>query len=195
MRTAIIVDDEPITRMDFEDMLCIAGFNVVAHGKDGFEAIELCKLHRPDLLLIDIKMPVFDGLSAAENIIDAKIAGSVILITAYNDKEFIETAKKIGVAGYVTKPVDDRMLIPIIEIAMAQANRHHNAIKEAEKAKKQLKGKSIIDRAKFIVAKRDGILEGEAYSKIQKMSMDKGIAMIDIAKLIVDTNHTKRNLE
>ncbi len=187
MRTAIIVDDEPITRMDFEEILTDAGFNVIAQGKDGFDAVELCEKHNPDLLLIDIKMPIFDGLSAAENIIKMKTAASVILVTAYSDKKFVEKAKEIGVTGYVTKPVDERSLIPIIEIAIAQTDRHNKIIKETEKMKNQLEGKSLIDRAKMIVAKREGIFEGEAYSKIQKMSMDKRIAMVDMAKIIVDT--------
>lgn len=188
MRTAIIVDDEPIIRLDFEEILCAAGFRVIAQGQDGFDAIALCEKHYPDLLLIDVKMPVFDGLSAAEKIIEMETAGSVILVTAYNNKEFVEQAKKIGVAGYVTKPVEERSLIPIIEIAMAQVEKHHKTIKEINKIKKQLEGKSLIDRAKLIVAKRDGIFEGEAYTKIQKMSMDKRIPMLEMAKLIVYSN-------
>lgn len=188
MYTVIIIDDEPITRLDFVEMLEENGYNVVAQGADGFDAVELCKKHKPDIVLMDIKMPVFDGISASENIIKEDLAGCVVLLTAYSDKEFIEKAKRIGITGYLVKPIDEHTLISTIEIALAQSSRYKSAIEESEKMRQKIKEKDIIDRAKLIVSKREGINEGDAYMLIQKMSMNKRCSMAQIAGMIVESD-------
>lgn len=186
MKTAVIVDDEPITRMDLREILGELDFKVVGEASDGFDAIQVCRCYNPDVVLMDIKMPVFDGLGAAETIIREELAGCVVLLTAYSDKEFIEKAKQIGVTGYLIKPVEERLLLPTIEIALALSTRYNEAQKSIRKAQKKLSEKNLLDRAKAIIAKKEKISESEAFAQMQKLSMDKRCSMTEIAKTIVD---------
>lgn len=191
MKTVIVVDDELITRMDISEMLVEAGYNVVASGADGFDAVELSRSHKPDLVLMDIKMPLFDGVSAAETIINEHTAGCVILLTAFADEDFVESAKKIGVNGYLTKPIDSRTLIPAVEVALEQSKRYRKALEDISEAKQKLEEKNTIDKAKIALAKKEGIQEGEAYSIIQKMAMDKSVTMAKIAESILGFDDEK----
>ena len=109
----VIADDEAIIRLDLKEQLQQHGYEVVGQAGDGFDAISLCKQHAPDLVLLDIKMPLLDGLSAAKVIIEENLAGCVVLSTAYSDDNFIKTAKELGVMGYVVKPIDQKSLIPV----------------------------------------------------------------------------------
>ncbi|PWJ95938.1 response regulator receiver and ANTAR domain protein [Oceanotoga teriensis] len=132
----VIADDEPITRQDLREILEIAGYNVVADASDGFDAVELCRKFKPDLVLMDIKMPLLDGLNASKIITSEGLAGGVILLTAYSDEDFIAKAKKSGVIGYLVKPIDERSLIPSIEISLSKCveiNRMKEDIKKANK--------------------------------------------------------------
>lgn len=187
MRTAVVVDDDPITRMDLADILRREKFDVVGEGQDGFDAVELCSAHHPDLVLMDIKMPIFDGLDATKTIIRDNLAGCVVILTAFNDEEFIVKAKEFGVAGYLVKPVDERMLIPAVEIALAQSRKFREVVGENESIKKKLEEKSLLDRAKAVLARKEGISESAAYALIQKMSMDKSVAMADVARKLVES--------
>lgn len=191
MINAIVVDDELITRMDISQMLEDAGYNVLAQCSDGFDAIELCRQYKPDVVLMDIRMPVFDGLSAAESIVKESLASSVVLLTAFDDAEFIERAKQIGVSGYLVKPIEDRILIPTVEITVAQSKRYAKALESTRDAVAKLEEKKIIDKAKLIISKRDGITEAQAYAGMQKMCMDKRVPLVDIAKLVVKSGDEK----
>jgi AmiR/NasT family two-component response regulator len=187
MRTAVIADDEPITRMDIRQMLEENKFSVVGEASDGFDAIELCRRHNPNVVLMDIKMPIFDGLEAAKNILDNDLAECVVMLTAYSDQELIERAGQAGVTGYLVKPIDPKILMPTIEIAIAQGNRIKKAKIEAETAKKQLNDSKIVDHAKAIIASEMGISEAEAYRELQNMSMSKNCAMVSLAEKIVES--------
>ena len=123
MRRIVIAEDEPITCMDLAETLEELGCRVVGTASDGFDAIELCRQHRPDVVLMDVKMPVFDGLSAAESILAEDTAGCVVLLTAFSDDEMIERAQRAGVTAYLVKPVDPNSLLPGTEVAYAQSQR------------------------------------------------------------------------
>lgn len=180
-----IVDDEPITRMDIAGMLEDLGYEIAGEASDGFDAVELCRKTSPDLVLMDVKMPVFDGLSAAERILSAHLAGCVVLLTAFNDTEIIESAKRIGVTGYLVKPVEQRLLRPTIEMALTQAQRLRESERETEAAKKQLADSKVIARAQAVLAKREHITESEAYTLLRKLSMDKRISMAALAEAVI----------
>ncbi|MEA4846022.1 MAG: response regulator [Clostridiaceae bacterium] len=186
MKTLIIADDEPITRMDIRQMVEENGFSVLGEASDGFDAIELCRLHHPDIVLMDIKMPLFDGLEAARNILEQDLSGCVVMLTAYSDQELIERAGRAGVTGYLVKPIDQKRLLPAIEIAIAQGKRIKQAKTEAEKAKKRLNDSRIIDHAKAIIASEMEISEAQAYRELQSMSMSKHCAMASLAAKIVE---------
>lgn len=120
----VIADDEPVTRMDLSEILEDAGYNVVGSASDGFDAIELCREFKPDLVLMDVKMPLLNGLKAAKIITEEQLTNCVILLTAYSGQEFIEEAKKnLGVMGYLVKPINDRNLLPAIEIALSKSQQ------------------------------------------------------------------------
>ena len=122
-KTVVVVDDEPIIRMDLGQMLEELNYEVVAEGADGFDAVELCRKKNPDVVLLDLEMPVFDGMTAAETIINENLAGCVVICTAFADEDFLEQAGRIGVSGYIVKPVEARNLRPTIEMAYAQGRR------------------------------------------------------------------------
>lgn len=184
-RTAIVVDDEPITRIDLRQMLTEMGFSVVEDAADGFDAIELCRRCHPDVVLMDIKMPVFDGMTASETIIREELCGCVVILTAFRDRELIERAGRIGVTGYLVKPVEERLLLPTLEVAMAQAARLREARREAEEMKRRMEEQKIIERAKVLLAKSEGTGEGEAYRRLQKMAMEKRCTLAALCQAVV----------
>ena len=181
----VIAEDEPITRMDISGMLTELGYEVAGEAADGFDAVELCKQKCPDVVLMDVKMPVFDGLSAAELIIREKLAGCVILLTAFNDDDIIDRAAKIGVTGYIVKPIEQRLLRPTIEMAVAQSERLAQSRKETEKAEKQLNDSRTVARAQAVLAKKQGISESEAYAVLRRMSMEKRVSMTVLALAVL----------
>lgn len=186
MHSAIVVDDEPITRLDISQMLEEIGFSVVGQASDGFDAVELCRLRHPDVVLMDVRMPIFDGLSAAETIISEDIAGCVVLLTAFSDSELIERANAAGVTGYLVKPVEQRLLLPTIEVALAQSGRLRESRREAAAARQKLSDSKMIDRAKALLAERDGVTESEAYRRLQRLAMDKRCTLISLATAVVE---------
>ena len=117
----LIADDEPLTKMDLKEMLIEAGYEVTGDVADGFDAVEACRRERPDLALLDIRMPYLDGLSAAKIIFDEDLADAIVLLTAYTDMEFVNQAKECGVGGYLVKPIDEKSLVPSIELAVSRS--------------------------------------------------------------------------
>lgn len=181
----VIADDEPITRMDLREILEEAGYDVVGEASDGFDAVELCKKHRPNLVLMDIKMPLLDGIKASKIINSEGYADCVVLLTAYSGKEFISEASKVGVMGYVVKPIDENSLLPAIEIALSKQEELNSIKNDMEKAKAELMSRKKIEKAKGILMKTQNFSEEEAYKYIRKLSMDKRCPMVDIADIII----------
>ena len=177
----VIVDDEPITRFDIRDILQGAGYEVVGEAADGFEVIEICKKTRPDVVLMDIQMPVLDGLKAGKKIIQDNTASSIVFLSAYSDVE----NKNLGAIGYLVKPLDEKSLIPTLEMSIARGKETQDLIKQVEKLKTKLDERKIIEKAKGILSKENGLSEAEAYQTIRKLSMDKRCPMSEIAELIV----------
>ena len=148
----VIADDEPITRMDLKELLSEEGYQVVGEAADGFDAVEACKQSRPDLVLMDIKMPLLDGLSAAKILFEENLADTVMMLTAYSEREFVDEAKHIGVAGYLVKPIDEKSLVPSIELAVARSKDMRKLRKDMEKVSERLENRSIIEKAKGLVS-------------------------------------------
>lgn len=184
-RNIVIADDEPITRMDLREMLEEVGYNVVGEASDGFDAVELCKKFNPDIVIMDVKMPLLDGIKASNIIINEETAGAVVLLTAYSDKDFIEEAKKAGVMGYLVKPIDEKSLIPTLEIAEYKGMEIKKIKKIAKETKDKLESRKIIEKAKGILMKQYNLCEEDAFQKLRKLSMDKRCAMKDIASIII----------
>ncbi len=185
-RTAVIVDDEPVTRMDLADMLEEAGFRVAGEAGDGFDAVELCEEKRPDVVLMDVKMPVFDGLTAAETILSRELAGCVVLLTAFQDREIVERAGRIGVMGYLAKPIDPRCLLPTLELALAQSERLQGSREQTRLVRQQMEDDRLVHRAQRAMARRMGCTEEEAYHKMRRMAMDKRVTVASLARRLLE---------
>lgn len=185
MKTVVIVDDEPITRMDLSDMLQELGFEIAGETADGFDAVELCRTVRPDVVLMDVKMPIFDGLTASETILSESLAGCVVLLTAFNDRAVIERASKAGVTGYLVKPIDQKSLLPTIEVAYAQSQRLVQSRQETQAAQKKIQEDRLIHKAQQYLAKMQGCSEPDAYRQMRKTAMDKRISLAVLAEHVL----------
>ncbi len=183
--SVVVIDDEPITRMDLKEILESKGCQVLGEAGDGFDAIELCRKNNPDLVLLDIKMPFLDGISAAKIINDEGLAETVVLLTAYNEKEFIDGAKKSGVGGYLVKPIDEKSLIPNIELAVARSREMKKLKRDFEEVSNRLESRKIIEKAKGIIMKQNNLCEQDAYDYIRNISKKKEIAMKRVAEIIL----------
>ena len=181
----VIADDEPITRMDIKEILTEKGYEVVGEAADGFDAVEICKTQKPDLILMDIKMPLLDGLSAARIMAEEGVDAAVVLITAYSEREFIDSAKELGVSGYLVKPIDEKSLIPSIELAVARNREMQKLQRDIAKVSERLENRSIIEKAKGRIMERDGLSEQEAYDYIRKLSLTKSMSMRRIAEILL----------
>jgi len=186
----IIADDESIIRMDLREMLTNLGYLVVGEAGDGRSAVNLARELKPDVAILDIKMPEMDGIEAARILTEEKIA-PVVLLTAYSQRDLIERAKEAGVVGYITKPMRESDLTPAIEVAMARFSEFRALEKEVGDLKQALETRKLVDRAKGILMDTQGLTEAEAFRKIQKMSMDKRRPMKDVAEAIILAHQTR----
>jgi AmiR/NasT family two-component response regulator len=184
-RTRVIVaDDESVIRMDLREMLTNLGYLVIGEVGDGRSAVNLARELRPDVVIMDIKMPAMDGIDAAKVLTEERIS-PVLLLTAYSQQELIERAKEAGVVGYIVKPFRESDLAPAIEVAVARFAEFRALEKEVGDLKLALETRKLVDRAKGILMDTQGITEAEAFRKIQKMSMNTRKPMKEVAEAII----------
>ncbi len=181
----VIADDEPITRMDLHELLTAAGYKIVAEAGDGFDALEACRKYRPSLALLDIRMPLLDGLSAAKMISEEELVDAIVILTAYRDVEFINDAKANGISGYLVKPIDEKSLIPSIEVMVERGREFKKLRREMQRTSNRLNNRSTIERAKGRIMEEQNMSENQAYTYIREMSLEKGLSMRDIAEIIL----------
>lgn len=180
----LIAEDEPIVRMDIKELLEGQGYEVVGEAADGQIAIDLARKLKPDVIIMDIRMPNLDGIEAAKILTQEEIA-PIIFLTAYSDKELVEKAKEVGVIAYIVKPFKESDLFPAIEIAIARFREFQLLRKEVADLKDALETRKLVDRAKGLLMDREGLKEHEAFRLIQKASMDKRKPMKEIAQAII----------
>ena len=181
----LVAEDETLIRMDLVEMLQGAGYEVVAQATNGQEAIELATLHKPDLAILDVKMPVLDGISAAEKIIEI---APVLMLTAYSQKELVDRARDAGVMAYVVKPFTIGDLMPAIEIAISRHTQMKSLADEVADLHDRLETRKLIDRAKGILMKDLNLSEPEAFSWIQRAAMDRRLTMKEVAEAVINPN-------
>ncbi|MBV6459726.1 MAG: putative transcriptional regulatory protein pdtaR [Fimbriimonadaceae bacterium] len=180
----LIADDDPIIRLDLRQMLENLGYEIIAEAGDGIEAVNLAEANKPDMCILDVKMPHQDGIDAAAKIADGGIA-PVILLTAYSDKELVERAKEAGVFGYLVKPFKPGDLPPAIEVARSRYEANLQLSQEVASLEDRLETRKLIDRAKGILMKTQNVTEAEAYRRIQTQSMNARKSMKEVAEAII----------
>ncbi len=188
----VIADDEALICMDLREMLEEAGHTVVGIGSDGVEALELAKKNKPDLVIMDVKMPRLDGIQAAKMIAHDNLA-PVVLLTAFGDEDMIEKAKKSMVFGYVMKPVDERNLFPAIQIAVGQFRQKKEMVTRVNSMEREMAARKIIDRAKGLLMDYYHIPEEDAYRRMQQTSMKRGIPLAEVAQKVVKEIMARKN--
>jgi response regulator NasT len=178
----LVAEDEAIIRLDLVEMLKDAGYDVIAEATNGIEAIALAKDHRPDLAILDVKMPELDGISAAEQIIEI---APVLMLTAFSQRELVERARDAGVMAYVVKPFSISDLVPAIEIAISRHSQMKSLAEEVADLHERLETRKVIDRAKGILMAALNLTEPQAFSWIQRAAMDRRISMKEVAQAVI----------
>ena len=186
----IIADDESLIRMDLREMLTNQGYLVVGEVGDGRSAVNLARELRPDIVIMDIKMPDMDGIEAAKVLTEERIA-PVLLLSAYSQQELVQRARQAGVAGYLVKPFRESDLPPAIEVALARFSEFRAMEREVNDLQDALETRKAVDRAKGILMDTQGLTETEAFRKIQKMSMNNRKPMRAVAEAIILGNQVR----
>lgn len=184
-RTVVVAEDEALIRMDIVEILQDQGFTVVAEADNGQRALELAEEHQPDLVLMDVKMPIMDGITAAEEINKKQLA-PVVLLTAFSQKELVDRAAEAGAMAYVVKPFSPQDLIPAIEVAMSRYDQIKALQNEVSSVKGQFETRKQVERAKSLLVNKMGLTEPEAFRWIQKTSMDRRLSMREVAETIIN---------
>jgi response regulator NasT len=179
----VVAEDEALIRMDLVEMLVEAGYDVLAQASDGAQAIELVKAHKPDLAILDVKMPILDGISAAEEIISLC---PVLMLTAFSQRELVDRARDAGVMAYVLKPFTINDLVPAIEIAISRHTQMRSLADEVADLHQRLETRKTIDRAKGILMAALNLTEPQAFSWIQKAAMDRRLTMREVAEAVLN---------
>ena len=185
----VVAEDEALIRMDLVEMLGEAGYLVVAQASDGADAITLVAEHKPDLAILDVKMPILDGISAAEEIISTC---PVLMLTAFSQRELVDRARDAGVMAYVLKPFTINDLVPAIEIAISRHLQMKSLAAEVADLHERLETRKIIDRAKGILMAALNLTEPQAFSWIQKAAMDRRLTMKDVALAVAEPDQAKK---
>lgn len=183
-KRVVIADDEAIIRQDLREMLTNLGYLVVGAVGDGRSAVNLARELRPDLVIMDIRMPDMDGIEAAKLLTRDNIC-PVLLLSAYSQRELVERAADAGVSGYVIKPFDEANLLPAIEVVLARFQEFQAIVEEADRLEERLETRVAVDRAKGILMDTRGMTEQEAFRNIQRMSMNSRKSMREVAEAII----------
>ncbi|HEY1135511.1 MAG TPA: response regulator [Nocardioides sp.] len=183
-RRVVIAEDEALIRMDLAEMLVDEGYEVVGEAGDGQRAIELAEEHRPDLVVLDVKMPVLDGIAAAERIAAQRIA-PVVILTAFSQRELVERARDAGAMAYLVKPFSATDLVPAIEMAVSRFAELSQLEQEVGDLTERLETRKAVDRAKGVLQKDLGLSEPDAFRWIQKTAMDLRLSMRQVADGVI----------
>ena len=183
-RRVVVAEDEALIRLDLVEILGEAGYEVVGQAGDGAEAVRLAEEHRPDLVILDVKMPVLDGISAAERIVAARLA-PVLMLTAFSQRDLVEQAAEAGAMAYLVKPFTASDLVPAIEMALSRHAQLVALESEVSDLAERLETRKLVDRAKGVLQQRFGLSEPDAFRWIQKAAMDKRLSMREVAQGVV----------
>ncbi|MEE1942200.1 response regulator [Streptomyces sp. TRM 70361] len=187
----VIAEDEALIRLDLKEMLEEEGYSVVGEAGDGQTAVDLAREHRPDLVILDVKMPVLDGISAAEKIAGESIA-PVLMLTAFSQRELVERARDAGAMAYLVKPFSKSDVVPAIEMAVSRFNELRVLAEEVADLSQRLETRKLVDRAKGLLQTQYGLSEPAAFRWIQKTSMDRRMSMRQVAEAVIEDAEEKK---
>lgn len=188
-RRVLIAEDEALIRLDLAEMLREEGYEVVGEAGDGQEAVELAESLRPDLVILDVKMPRRDGIDAASEIAGKRIA-PVVILTAFSQRELVERARDAGAMAYLVKPFTSGDLVPAIELALSRSEEISALEREVGSLSEQLATRKLVERAKGVLQSTQGLSEPEAFKWIQRAAMDKRTTMRQVAEVVLDNLDT-----
>ncbi|MEZ0381981.1 MULTISPECIES: ANTAR domain-containing response regulator [Mycobacteriaceae] len=191
-RRVLIAEDEALIRLDLAEMLREEGYEVVGEAGDGQEAVELAELLRPDLVIIDVKMPRRDGIDAASEIAGKRIA-PIVMLTAFSQRDLVERARDAGAMAYLVKPFSAGDLVPAIELALSRSEEITALEREVSSLSEQLETRKLIERAKGLLQSKQGLSEPDAFRWIQRAAMDKRTTMRQVAEVVLETLDTAAN--
>jgi response regulator NasT len=181
----VIAEDEALIRLDLKEMLEEEGYAVVGEAGDGETAVKLAEEHRPDLVILDVKMPILDGISAAERIAKERLA-PVLMLTAFSQRELVERARDAGAMAYLVKPFSKSDVVPAIEMAVSRFTEMRALDAEIADLSLRLETRKLVDRAKSVLQTKYGLSEPAAFRWIQKTSMDRRMTMQAVAQAVID---------
>ena len=184
-RRVLVAEDETLIRLDIVETLTDAGYEVVAEAADGEEAIRLAEEHRPDICVMDVKMPVTDGITAAERILD-KHDCAVVMLTAFSQTELVQRASEAGAMAYVVKPFTPADLIPALEIAVSRHEEISSLESEVADLQERFETRKRVDRAKGLLMEKMGLSEPDAFRWLQKPSMNRRLTMREVADAVIE---------
>ena len=184
-KRVLIAEDEALIRLDLAEMLVEEGYDVVGEAGDGETAVRLAEDLRPDLVILDIKMPIMDGLAAAERIAGGRIA-PVVILTAFSQRDLVERARAAGAMAYLVKPFTKADLVPAIEMAVSRYSEIKALDSEVVTLKDRLEVRKLLDRAKGLLQSEHGMSEPQAFRWIQKTSMDRRLTMRKVAEAVIE---------
>ncbi len=182
----LVAEDETLIRLDLKEILERAGFEVCAEARDGEEAVELARSERPDLAIMDVKMPRLDGIEAARRILDERPI-PIVMVTAYGERELVARAVEVGVFGYLVKPFRETDLLPAIATARARHDELTALREETESLAEALAARKAIERAKGLLMEKEGLSEEEAFARLRKASQVSGRPLKVVAEAVVAT--------
>ena len=180
----VVAEDEALIRLDLVEMLREEGYDVVGQAGDGEEAVRLAEELRPDVVMLDVKMPVLDGISAAERITGARIA-PVVMLTAFSQRELVERARDAGAMAYLVKPFTQSDLVPAIELAVSRHAEIRTLESEVADLGERLETRKRVERAKSLLQQKYGLSESESFRWLQKSAMDRRLSMREVADVVI----------